>query len=812
MTKPLPSLENLRSSRQAAWLWDTARNRLVWANAAGVAALGVTSLFELIDQPFDSSEPALVTMKQSQESLQRGSSAAVELSFPALGLKQPFSCDCCLHALADGRDGLLAVLRPTASLPILEEAGLFEDLPSALCALAEDGQILFANAMARALFDARAIANLAQLLLPQGQAETLLQRLQESKLVSAISAYQSPYGQRQLRLTLRKPQQSANVFALAAMEDVTDRLELERNFGPPETPTGKNLGATEQQVFENLGKALNKATNSEPVSAPLADREEAAHPRRGLAAKEKPPAMPDLPFALAEGLERSAAAIAIVQDGKAKAINGKLLALLGLSNRALMQRLDFWETLQRSKTSRGSVVVAVPGGGITLDYTRRAMPWQNGKADQYVFETASAAMGDGDDQGFNDSHERAQAPSIPTNHQAVPPREVALPKTPLPNPLVVPASASEQELRSILDISSDGIVTLDASGVIKNFSAGAEAIFGYRSAELLDKPFATLLNTESVAAFNEYLAGLDGQGLASVFNDGREITGVVKQGGTTPLFMNMGRLNTADGRTLYCAVLRDITAFKRTELELREATQAAVTASQHKSDFLARVSHELRTPLNAIMGFSEIMRNGRSGDLPNEKYRGYINDIHASGAHLLSMINELLDLSRIESGRMELNFTSVNLVDCFDSAARLLQEQATRGRVLLRKSFPDKLPRVVADLRSMRQIMLNILSNAIKYTDPGGQVIVSAKAETNGALLLRLQDTGIGMKQEDVQRALLPFMRIETPGRGREGSGLGLPLTKALVEANRAGFAIASEVGKGTTVEITFPTTRVLVE
>lgn len=141
-----------------------------------------------------------------------------------------------------------------------------------------------------------------------------------------------------------------------------------------------------------------------------------------------------------------------------------------------------------------------------------------------------------------------------------------------------------------------------------------------------------------------------------------------------------------------------------------------------------------------------------------------------------------------------------------------MQDQATRARVVIRKAFAADLPRVVADHQAMKQVMVNLLSNAIKYTDAGGQIIVSAKTLPQGALTLSLHDTGIGMNKDELAKALQPFMRVETPGRERPGTGLGLPLTKALVEANRASFAITSELGKGTLVEITFPTTRVLAE
>jgi PAS domain S-box-containing protein len=370
----------------------------------------------------------------------------------------------------------------------------------------------------------------------------------------------------------------------------------------------------------------------------------------------------------------------------------------------------------------------------------------------------------------------------------------------------------DEELRAILDTATDGIITLDKSGKIHTFSAGAEAIFGYRIAEVADKPFGELLAADSRKILRDYLAALQGPGLASVFNDGREVNAVVKQGGTVPLFLTIGVLQSPASQAAFCAVVRDITQWKRTESELREAKEVAEATSRQKSEFLARISHELRTPLNAIMGFSEVMRLERFGEIKNEKYRGYVNDIHSSGGLLLSLINDLLDLSKVEAGQLELNFTAVNLSDTADNAIRLLQEAATGARVVIRKVMPVNLPNVVADQRSMRQIMLNILSNAIKFTDPGGQVIMSAVVSKSGELKFRVKDTGIGMNEEQLRDALEPFKRVNTVGREVQGTGLGLPLTKALAEANRTSFNITSEPRKGTLIELTFPTTRVLAE
>ena len=455
----------------------------------------------------------------------------------------------------------------------------------------------------------------------------------------------------------------------------------------------------------------------------------------------------------------------------------------------------------------GGLTQALPPGDIhpATGQTVRAaaqmtvIPWLNGPARLFVLTPAEAPREDAADLRL--------VPAGTAETQAAKPSADVIQL-----PLRAAPSEADIELRAILDTAADGIITLDAEARIHTFSAGAEAIFGYRIADVAGKPFLNLLAPESRKTVRDYLAALQGPGLASVFNDGREVTALVRQGGTVPLFLTIGKLEAPRSQAAFCAVVRDITQWKKTEAELREAKERAEATSRQKSEFLASVSHELRTPLNAIMGFSEVMRLGRFGEIDNEKYRGYVQDIHASGAHLLSLINDLLDLSKVEAGKLELNFTAVALGDVADHALKMLQEQATAARVVLRKSFPADLPNVVADLRSMRQIMINLVSNAIKFTDPGGQVVISAQLLASGELRLKVKDSGIGMDEDQLRAALEPFRRVVTEGREVQGTGLGLPLTKALVEANRARFQLSSAPRKGTLAEITFPTTRVLAE
>ena len=260
-------------------------------------------------------------------------------------------------------------------------------------------------------------------------------------------------------------------------------------------------------------------------------------------------------------------------------------------------------------------------------------------------------------------------------------------------------------------------------------------------------------------------------------------------------------------------MLRDISDWKRTESSLREAREEAEAASRQKTRFLTRVSHEIRTPLNAIIGFAEVMIEERFGPVSNPRYREYLGDIRLSGRHVLDLVNDLLDIAKIEAGRDDLSFEAVDLNEELSGAVTLLEPQATEARVIVRTAFGE-LPQVVADRRSIRQIALNILSNAVRYTDAGGQVIVSTKAVAGG-VTLRVRDTGIGMSQDDIDRALEPFTQVPSRSetmarRSREGTGLGLPLTKAMAEANRARFSISSVRGRGTLVELHFPPERVL--
>ena len=232
-------------------------------------------------------------------------------------------------------------------------------------------------------------------------------------------------------------------------------------------------------------------------------------------------------------------------------------------------------------------------------------------------------------------------------------------------------------------------------------------------------------------------------------------------------------------------------------------------ANKAKSEFLANMSHELRTPLNAIIGFSDILKRQLFGNLGDPRYSEYVMDINDSGNHLLAIINDILDLAKAEAGKLTLQEEDIDLVRCLDDAMRMCRGRAVTAGVNL--NFVNASESIYAhvDERLIRQIVLNLLTNAIKFTNEGGKVTLSVVAEPGQAIVIQVQDTGIGIAQEDIVRVIRPFEQVETVlSRSHGGTGLGLPLTSKLTELHGGTFDIQSEVGKGTTVIVRLPAER----
>ena len=258
------------------------------------------------------------------------------------------------------------------------------------------------------------------------------------------------------------------------------------------------------------------------------------------------------------------------------------------------------------------------------------------------------------------------------------------------------------------------------------------------------------------------------------------------------------------------ASVRDISERKRLDRQLTVALQKTAAASEAKSRFLASMSHELRTPLNAIIGFSALILDEPHGPLGHPRYAEYLGDIHRSGEHLLALINDVLDLSRLDAGKGDLANNEIYLPDLIEDTSRMVAPQAARGDVRLIVDVPSNLPPLRGDARRVRQIFLNLLSNAVKFTPPHGTVAIEAKEAATG-LVLRIRDTGIGIAKEDLPVVMERFGQVDSHvSRKHPGTGLGLPLAKQLTELHGGTLTVESEVGAGTCVTVTFPPERIV--
>jgi PAS domain S-box-containing protein len=384
---------------------------------------------------------------------------------------------------------------------------------------------------------------------------------------------------------------------------------------------------------------------------------------------------------------------------------------------------------------------------------------------------------------------------------------VALPAVEPPAAAVPPSEpsaaghANAEELAAILDTTADGILMFDAQGNINSCNRSAEALFGYDGDELVQRSLASLFAPESENVVRHYLESLSGNGVASLLEHGREVLGRVHGGGLIPLSMTMGRTQ-AKGPNFF-AVFRDLSQLKKSEGELREARRFADRTANAKADLLARISHDVRTPLNAIIGFAEVMIGERFGALGNERYAEYMKDVRDSGQRVIAVIDDLTNLSRIETGTLDLAFTNQNLNDMVESCVAVMQPHANRERIIIRTSLAQMLPPVVADGPALRQITMNLIGNSIHLANAGGQVIVSTALTDFGEVALRIRDTGQGLNDNEVAAAMEPF-RAQAPLDQSPEAAVSLSLTKALVEANRAQFTIKTGARSGTLVEVVF--------
>ena len=368
------------------------------------------------------------------------------------------------------------------------------------------------------------------------------------------------------------------------------------------------------------------------------------------------------------------------------------------------------------------------------------------------------------------------------------------------------AAETVARFQVILDNMSQGLIMLDARLDVVAYNPLFRAMFALPDELLRQRPpLAALLRHQ--AARGDYGAG-------DIDDHVRRRLGLFER--RAPF---QREIDLPDGTTLelrcnttpeggLVLTFSDITARRRAVRSAHEAKEAAEAASRAKSDFLANMSHELRTPLNAIIGYSEAMTARLFGPIA-ARYAEYARDINASGQHLLNIIGDLLDLAKIEAGRMELAEERLELRVLADEVLHLMRERAGKGGVAMTLDCRAGDTALLGDARAIRQILLNLVSNAIKFTTAGGSVSAAIAETASGGLELVVADTGIGMAAQDIPKALEPFGQVSGPmSRRHQGTGLGLPLVKSFAELHQATMSIKSQPGMGTSVSIQFPPER----
>ncbi|MBL6947443.1 MAG: PAS domain S-box protein [Rhodospirillales bacterium] len=366
--------------------------------------------------------------------------------------------------------------------------------------------------------------------------------------------------------------------------------------------------------------------------------------------------------------------------------------------------------------------------------------------------------------------------------------------------------ASEARLKGILDIAPEAVIAIGEHFNIRLFNQGAERIFGYIADEVMGRPLDILMPERYRRAHSKHVEAFSGSGDTYRLMDQRqELYGLKKDGTEFPAAASVSKLNIS-GETIFTVLLHDISDRKQAEEAIVSSKEEAEIANYAKTQFLANMSHELRTPLNSIIGFSQILMGQGLGKLNFSQSSGYAENINESANHLLALIQDILDVSKIEAQELDLEKEPIDFRKLIDDCFMMLQERADKGGVKLSYTIADGVPFINADEVRLKQVLLNLLSNAIKFTLEGGKAGVSVKANEEGRVCLKVEDNGIGIRKNDIPKVLLPFGQAkDVLNRNHEGTGLGLSLAKSLVELHGGSLEITSEVGEGTTVVVELP-------
>jgi len=363
-------------------------------------------------------------------------------------------------------------------------------------------------------------------------------------------------------------------------------------------------------------------------------------------------------------------------------------------------------------------------------------------------------------------------------------------------------------MTSVFDVSEIPIVVTDHNGRVVRVNDSFVRTFGWSRDEMINSEVASFVTPDE-----RDLAKRNHEEF--IRNGGRaagEMKIIRKDGGVANALFTTATLELSQKRRFQVTTVTDITLRKQMEHSLRMAKEQADTANRAKSAFLANMSHELRTPLNAILGFSEMMIKETFGPMGHNKYDEYMTDIHVSANHLLEIINEVLDMSKIEAGRIELDESEIDMDNLLGAVTRMMVSRVFDTDLDIKLEIDAGLPNLKGDQRLVRQVLINLVTNAIKFSKDKGEIRIHASVSDHNEMVISISDEGVGIPREKIDQALQPFGQVfDRPENSHEqGTGLGLPLAKAMVELHKGSLRLESELGEGTKVHVYFPSDRIL--
>ena len=363
---------------------------------------------------------------------------------------------------------------------------------------------------------------------------------------------------------------------------------------------------------------------------------------------------------------------------------------------------------------------------------------------------------------------------------------------------------AEERYRAVVETAVDAIITIDSSGVIQSFNRAAETLFQRLRSEVIGLNVKILMPTEHAEKHDGYLSSYLSTGQAKIIGIGREVDAQRKDGTTFPAFLSVSQ-HGVDGDTLFTGLIKDVSEQKAAEASLIVARNEAERANRAKSDFLSSMSHELRTPLNAVLGFAQMLEFNPAEPL-TPKQQESVGLIKRGGSHLLTLVNQVLELAKIEAGRLDLSMEALELSSILEDCVGIARATATvRGIALFNDSKDHDLPLVFADNTRLKQVLLNLLSNAVKYNKDAGKITLTAKETKDGFVRITITDTGIGLSEREKRKIFEPFERLGKQTEDIEGTGIGLTITKQLIEMMGGRMGFNSELGSGSTFWIELP-------